>query len=125
LKRILDQFLNALVAAAEDKKASEIMIYDVSEKSVVTDRILLASAANSVHCKAVMKALEDVIHKLRSRDYADFFYEPRISGSQDSGWIIVDLNSIVIHVVLEDVRHRYHLDKLFDGAKDTSIIYHN
>lgn len=117
LKEIADKF----VAAAEDKKITDPKLYCVTGKSILTDYIAVFSVGNTIHCRAVMAEMLATNQKILAEGSDDLFPFPKVSGNIESGWVIIDLNSIVIHVILAELREQYDLDELFEKR---AIVYH-
>tara|TARA_Y100001970_G_scaffold248602_1_gene318300 strand:+ start:2363 stop:2728 length:366 start_codon:yes stop_codon:yes gene_type:complete len=112
LKNVIDDVITIL----DDKKVEDIRTYHVFETSWMTDYILVATIKNSVHAKSVLTQLEQFFHKLGDND--GVYNHPRISGDAQSGWIILDANSVVIHCLDQKNRDFYNIDSLFESQGD-------
>ncbi|MBT5856110.1 ribosome silencing factor [bacterium] len=108
----LKQYIDQIVVALEDKKALDIRFFEVSERSSVTDFVMVVGASNNIHVRALQNAVDEVSHELGADE--DLYDHLRISGKAESGWVVLDLNSIIIHVILEDLRQFYELDAHFE-----------
>ncbi len=40
--------------------------------------------------------------------------QPKVQGLETSEWVIVDLNDVVVHIMLPEIRQFYQLEKLWD-----------
>ena len=110
LKVILDE----LVTLVDDKKAEDISVFHVAEKNWTTEFVFVCSMKNAIHGKALVQDLMTYMGKI-CVDYPKDFYDPlRLSGSADSGWVIIDGNSIVIHCLDKQHREFYNIDTLFE-----------
>ena len=114
----VSKLLKKITHACDQKKATRIVSYHVEGISALTDYILVVSVNNKVHCHAILREVEDVVSK--EKKTADF-YKPRVSGDTDSGWIVMDINSIIVHVMTEDMREFYNLDALLEKR---AVVYH-
>ena len=83
------------------------------------DYILGIGVFNKIQAKAILTDIEKYILELDNSD--DLFNVPRVSGTAESGWLILDLNSIVIHFVDQENRDFYNLDSLFELQGE---VYH-
>ena len=45
----------------------------------------------------------------------------KISGNAESEWVIIDIDSVIVHVISSELRKHYRLDSLFERR---SIVYH-
>ncbi|WP_308818624.1 ribosome silencing factor [Pseudonocardia alni] len=93
-------------AAAADKKAVDIVALDVSDQLALTDCFVLASAANERQVQAIVDEVEE---KLRERGSKP----TRREGDNDNGWVLLDFNDIVVHVMHTEQRGFYGLDRLW------------
>lgn len=93
-------------AAAEDKKAENLVAFDVSEHLAITDAFLIASASNERLVGAIVDEIED---KLREIDAKPI----RREGHREGRWVLLDFGDIVIHVQHNDERDVYTLERLW------------
>ncbi len=99
--------LNKLVIAAlEDLKAVDIIVLDVRGRSTITDYMVIASGTSDRHVKALA---DKVVEKAKEAGVRPL----GIEDSKESGWVLVDLVDVVVHVMRPDVRSFYNLEKLW------------
>ena len=119
----VQDIVNLIALQAHENKAEDIRQYDTNGNSSVTDVIFLITALNKIHCKSLLQILEDSVeHALSSSPSDDFYDRARLSGNPDSGWVVLDFNSIIVHVLTEDVRLFYDLDSLYEKL---GTVYHH
>ncbi|MEK7298823.1 MAG: ribosome silencing factor [Candidatus Margulisiibacteriota bacterium] len=112
---MMETIILSLAAFLSERHAEAVVVYDVAEKSSVTDAIVLASAKNTVHLKALAESVSRWLAEHRAEgDAAGLYPSPRVSGMADSGWLVLDCNTIIIHLLTEEMRIRYELDSLFE-----------
>ena len=92
--------------AAADKLASDIVIIDVSERLVITDVFVLASAPSERQVKAIVDAIEERAHD----GGVDVV---RREGERDGRWVLLDLGDVVVHVQHSEERVYYALERLW------------
>jgi ribosome-associated protein len=105
--------LAAIVAnAAVDKKASELVVLDVSGKASYADLFVLCNGTNPRQVRAIADAMLQAIEQQTG-------VRPNgVEGLEASRWVLVDLGDVVAHVFLEPWRGYYDLDGLWlDGRK--------
>jgi len=115
----LDSCVTFLADAGNEKKAFDINVYHVADSWALTDYVIVMSVKNEIHCRAVSLDLDRVIRESVSRQADDFFVPPKLTGKPESGWIIIDLNSILIHIMLVEQRGYYDLDSILEKKADT------
>lgn len=114
--------LAVIVKAGDESHAVDSRTYDIGEYSPLADYAVLMTVKTHVHCKAMMSALEKAFSELKLSDAPDFFPHPHVSGTPESGWVILDFNSILVHIVQEEFRELYHLDEVYSKQ---GVIYYN
>ena len=94
----------------DDKKGRDIVIIDISAKSVLADYFVIASGRSTT---AVKSLCDNVEEKLSEEGI-----EPaRRDGMNETKWIVMDYGSVILHVFHEETREYYHLERLWvDGA---------
>ena len=110
---IFDIILHHLAKISEDKKSPHIRIYKPFD-GFVADYVLVIGAQNLIHVKALATDLEKCLLTYAPQLPTHFFDRPKLSGNGESGWMILDSLSIVIHIMTNDVRHFYEIDSLFE-----------
>ena len=101
-----EQLINLVVDALEDRKVQDILVIDVSEKTSVTDAMIIASGTSSRQVKA---AAENVVEQSKKHGILPIGTE----GEREAEWILVDLGDVVVHVMQPQVRSFYQLEKLW------------
>lgn len=92
-----------------DKQASSIVLLDVRKVCSYTDYIILCNGESIPQLEAIQTEMTNVSKKEGSR--------PRIEGDSDSGWILVDMGDVVVHVFSPPEREYYQLDELWSEAQ--------
>jgi ribosome-associated protein len=98
----------ALVAAqaAADKLARDIRLLDVSERLVITDVFVIASAPNE---RQVESIVDEVELKLRQEGAKPV----RREGERGGRWVLLDYVDVVVHVQHSEERAFYALERLW------------
>ncbi|MEW6227005.1 MAG: ribosome silencing factor [Bacillota bacterium] len=97
-------------AAAEAKKAVDVVLLDVRELTIIADYFVLASGTTSTHVKAITDA---ILEELKDRSVLPLHRE----GTVEAGWIILDYADTVVHVFHVREREYYDLERLYRGAR--------
>lgn len=98
----------ALVAAqaAADKLARDIVLIDVSERLVITDVFVIASAPSERQVEAIV---DEVELKLREQGTKPV----RREGEREGRWVLLDYVDVVVHVQHAEERTYYALERLW------------
>ena len=92
--------------AAHDKKADQVLAFDVSEQIAITDAFVLASANNERAVGAIVDEVEDKLREAGAKPI-------RREGQREGRWVLLDYGEIVVHVQHEDERQFYALERLW------------
>ena len=104
-----------IAAAANDKKAKDILLLNMEGLSPVTDFYVICSDGNSTLVKAIADNIEDKlaeagVHPTHKEGYAD------------ARWVLLDYGDVVAHVFLEEERDFYNLEQLWADAPSESFV---
>lgn len=100
------EFTDFVVAKADDMKARDIVVIDVSEKSTVTSTLVVCSGNSKRHVSSIA---DNVIVECKHANNAPLSVEGKDIGE----WVLVDLGEIVVHVMQDSTRDFYQLEKLW------------
>ncbi len=92
----------------EDKKATDLVVLDVRDRSTVTDWIVVASGMSKPHIKALY---DDVLVHLKHEGVPCY----RHNGEVDGGWVVLDYVHVVVHLFTAEIREFYQIEDLWKG----------
>lgn len=101
-------------AAAADKLAHDIAIFDVSDRLPLTDCFVIVSSNNERQNSAIVDAVTEKLAEqgVKAR---------RREGERDSRWVLLDFVDIIVHVQHVEERVFYALDKLWGDCPRISV----
>lgn len=88
---------------------------DMRRISNICDFFLILSGNSKPHIKAIAEALEEDLEKEKIKPLAS------VSGQVDSGWIVLDFLSVIVHIFYKPVREFYSLEHLWQDARRLKI----
>ncbi len=102
----------ALIAAkaADEKKATDILVQDVRELVGVTDYFVIVTAANNRQVNAIIDEIEE---QLRKQTGVKPLHREQ---TRDGSWELLDYGSFVVHVFQPETREYYRLEALWNDA---------
>lgn len=105
----------ALLAAEtlDSKKAEDIIIFDIAEKSSITDYLILATGLNERSVGALIDEVEDRLAQ-------EGLLVKSIEGKKESGWILMDYGDIIVNVLTVEKRDRYNIEKVWADCNTLS-----
>jgi len=97
---------------ADNRKAENITLLDLRELSSVADYFVIVTGSNEPHLRAIV---DEITEKLR----IDHNVRPSSTeGARVTPWIVLDFIDVIVHVMNDEFRELYGLEKLWgDGKK--------
>lgn len=102
----IDELKAFIIDKADDLKANDMVELDVREKSTFTEYMLVCSGNSTQHVKSIARHVSDEAKQLNIRPYG-------IEGEDVGEWVLVDFGEVVLHVMVEEMRDLYQLEKLW------------
>ena len=102
----------AIIAAraADEKKATDIVVQNVGDIISVTEYFVIVTAANNRQVNAIIDAIEEAERK--EADIKPLHREE----TRDGSWELLDYGSVVVHVFQPETREYYRLEALWNDA---------
>ncbi len=102
----------AIIAAraADEKKATDIVVQEVGNLITVTDYFVIVTAANNRQVNAIIEAIEEAERK--QAGIKPFHREE----TRDGSWELLDYGAMVVHVFQPETREYYRLESLWNDA---------
>ena len=107
------QILRAAVAAAEDRKARDIRVLDLSRVSDFTDYFVVCSGRSERQAAAIAEGIQE-------RLAAQGVKPLHVEGLPAARWVLLDYGDVVIHVFEEETRAYYGLEKIWSDAPEVA-----
>jgi len=99
-----------IVDGAEDKKAADIILLDVSELTSMTDYFVICSGGSERQLGAIADGIAD---KLRDEGVRPIGRE----GGSNSHWTLLDFGCVIVHIFAVPERDYYQLERHWANAK--------
>ncbi len=101
-----------IAALLDKKKAKQVKILKVTEKTVIADYFVIAGGTSSTQVKALADEVEYQIG-------VDKNIKPvNIEGRGTGGWILLDYENVIVHVFDPKMREFYNLEKLWAECEE-------
>jgi len=103
----MNKTLQAIVEdALDDLKALDVLVLDVRELSDVTDTLIIATGTSNRHVKSLSSNLIEDAKKSGHQAIG-------VEGMTEGEWCLVDYGDLIIHVMQQQTRDFYELEKLW------------
>lgn len=108
-------FVKQIVASADEKKASRIVVLDLREISDVCSFKIICSGENERQTSAIAESIEVTGKK-------KFSMQPfGVEGKKTGHWVLLDYGFVVVHVFASYLRDYYSLEEIWPKAKYLSF----
>lgn len=92
--------------ALEDLKSTDIKEFDVSDKTTITDFIIIATGNSTRQVKAIAGNVEAELKKVNLLPLG-------MEGQTAGEWVLIDAGDVVVHVMTREQRDFYDLERLW------------
>ncbi|WP_411844247.1 ribosome silencing factor [Salinicoccus sp. HZC-1] len=108
-----EQLVQLMIEACDDKRAEDIMKFDVTGTSSVTDYYIICHGTSDRQVQAIADEVKEV-----SRNNS---IEAVVEGYREAKWILCDVNNVVVHVFHKPEREYYNLERLFKNGEHVEV----
>ncbi len=107
------QLLPVVTASLEDIKALNVVVIDIAHTSVA-DHMIICTGRSQRHVKSIADRVA-----LAAKEAG----HPAIGveGDKIGDWVLLDLGDIIVHVMLQEVRDYYQLEKLWQVEESNKV----
>lgn len=105
--------MEALVRAADTKKARDIVALRVTERTTLADYFLMMTGTSTTHIRALS---DDMEFKLKEQGVVPHHVE-----GITSNWILMDYGTVVVNIFLSETREMYALERLWGDADPVDL----
>ncbi len=99
------KLLEELKDFIDEKHGKDILALDVAEKTAEFEYLVIVTALNTSHIKALAENIEEKMIALGKN--------LKLTEGRGTGWILQDYNDVVIHIFDKETREHYDLDRLW------------
>ena len=109
--------LKEIISLLKEKKCEDIVVMNLEEVNSYLSLFVIATVASHTQGRAAARDLEKKMkpYKLGAGN------SEKKSIPTESGWTLLDLGEIVVHIMTAETRTYYDLDKLWGDAKKVTL----
>ncbi|MCX5707374.1 MAG: ribosome silencing factor [Candidatus Omnitrophica bacterium] len=101
--------------AAKDKLGEQLTVLDMRALTSFCDYFVIVTAGSMRQVNAISDSIQDELAKDRIKPLS------QVRSNDQSGWIVLDFNSVVAHIFYEPMREFYALEHLWADAKKVRL----
>ncbi len=105
------ELAEAVAKVLDDKKAKDVKVVKVGDKTIIADYFVLATGNTGTHVRSLA---DEVEYKIGLCGVSPI----RSEGSQGNAWKVLDFASVIVHVFDTEARAFYKLDKLYTEIEE-------
>jgi len=102
----VDRIVKIAVAALEDIKARDLNVLNVVKLTPMFDRVIIATGDSTRQVKSLADNVQVKLKEAGAKVYG-------VEGSGAAEWVLIDLGSVIVHVMLPAIRAHYNLEELW------------
>lgn len=97
-----------------EKKGQNIKILDIQKLSSIADYFVIATGTSARQVKALVDMIEDRMKEIEINMHHK-------EGYQNGRWILMDFQSVIVHIFLEEERDFYNIEKVWKDAEQVIV----
>ena len=97
------------VAAALDKKATDVVVLDLRQSQAFTDFFVICTGGNTRQVQAISDAVQAALGKAGTKPAL-------VEGETRAEWVLIDYFDFIFHVFTPATREFYGLERLWGDA---------
>ena len=107
-----EEIVELTQVALEDVKAQDILVIDVRDKNSITDFMVIATGTSNRQISAMREKVRELVKAKGVKPLGE-------EGAGDSDWVLLDLDTVVVHMMTAAARQFYDLERLWQGAEQS------
>ncbi len=100
-----------VAGVAKSKKAQRVLALDMRKICTFCDYFVILSATSLKQVNAFAEAITEDLAKIRIKSLS------KRDSHNDSGWVVLDYSSVIVHIFFKPLREFYSLERLWADAK--------
>lgn len=104
------ELAHIIVEQLEEHQASNIVMLDLTALTPIADYFVICTAESDRQARSLQEIIGEEMKKKHAQRPLSTEGEPA------SGWVLLDYNSVVVHIFSVDGRARFRLEELWKAA---------
>ena len=103
-----------IVKALDSKRAQKIEVIQVGDITILADYFILCTATSTTQIRTLADLAEETAERLGEQLH-------HREGERDSGWVLLDFSTVVVHIFLPEQRDFYDLERLWQDGTSVDL----
>ncbi len=108
-----EKLAKTAVAALEDIKGRDIVVFNVTKRTALFDKVIVVSGDSNRQVRALANNVCEEVKKGGGRVLST-------EGEQNGEWVLVDLGAVIVHVMQPAIRQYYNLEEIWGTPQRTA-----
>lgn len=91
------------------------MLLDLRGLTTIADYFVICTAESDRQLRAVLRAIDEELVLAGAPN-------PRIEGSPETGWVVIDFSDVIVHLFSPEQREFYRLERLWKQAQPIVVV---
>ncbi|WP_267383537.1 ribosome silencing factor [Cyanobacterium sp. uoEpiScrs1] len=105
----------AIIQAANDRKADNIVVLKVAEVSYLSDYFIIATGFSTTQVRAIAESIEKEVDQTCRR------FPLHVEGKRQGTWVLQDYGDVIVHILLPEEREFYNLEAFWGHAERVEL----
>lgn len=110
-----DRVCKLVLDSIIETKGKDVVVIDISKVSFMADFMIICNGTSKAHTTGISGY---ILEQIKKNDIKVF----GMNGLDDGKWVLIDLGTVIVHVMLPESRDFYTLEKLWSNGE---IIYYD
>ncbi|MBQ3090565.1 MAG: ribosome silencing factor [Oscillospiraceae bacterium] len=104
----------AIIKALDSKRARDIQLLKVGDITILADYFITCTATSTTQIRTLSDLCEEAAEALGEPAHHK-------EGERESGWVLLDFSTVVVHIFLPEQREFYKLERLWNDGELVDI----
>ncbi|MFK7859044.1 MAG: ribosome silencing factor [Granulosicoccus sp.] len=105
------EVIEMAVKSLEDMKGIDLTVIDIVGKSSIADAMIVVTGTSQRHVRSLAESVRLTAKEANHPPLG-------VEGADSSDWVLVDLGDVIVHVMTDEKREFYSLEKLWSVGPD-------
>lgn len=110
-----EKLAKTAIAALEDIKGRDIVVFNVRKMTALFDKVIVASGESNRQVRALANNVCEEVKKAGGKVFST-------EGAQTGEWVLVDLGAVIVHVMQPAIRQYYNLEEIWGGSQRPAAV---